>query len=89
MEITYRFVCFNCDPNGGLVLHEHETDALPPEQVTSEYWGSISQTRHAGSVVCGACRDDIESFAMCLTCTNAIPQEGFDECSRCMEVASA
>ena len=84
MEITYRFVCFNCDPNG-LVLHDHEVDVIS-ERVTTEYWGAIGHTQY-GTYVCGACRDDVENHAQCLTCNNGIPLEGFDECARCAEVA--
>ena len=87
MKITYRYVCFNCTPNG-LVLHDHEVDVLPGERITTEYWGATGHTQYGASTVCGACRDDVESHPMC-DCCNGIPVDGYDECSRCMEVASA
>ena len=85
--ITYKFVCFNCDPNG-LVLHDHEVDVLPGERITTEYWGATGHTQYGASTICGACRDDVESHPMC-DCGNGIPVEGYDECIRCMEVACA
>ena len=85
--ITYKFVCFNCDPNG-IVLHDHEVDVLPGARVTTEYWGATGHTQYGASTVCGACRADVETLPMC-DCGNGIPVEGYDECSRCMEVASA
>ena len=85
--IIYKFVCFNCTPNG-LVLKDYEVDVLPGELVTTEYWGATGHTQYGASTLCGACRDDVESHAMC-DCGNGIPLEGYDECSRCMEVASA
>ena len=87
MKITYRYVCFNCTPNG-LVLHDHEVDVLPGERVTTEYWGATGHTQYGASTVCGACRDEVESHPMC-DCGAGIPEDGYDECSRCMEVACA
>lgn len=82
--MTYRYVCFNCDPNG-LCLHDHEVDVLPGKKVTTEFWGARGTTQFGGSVVCGACQDYIEKHAMCRTCNNGVLEPGYDDCACCLQ----